>query len=332
MSFYDSMADGLSKRAGVFVVVILLITGLMFVVFGTMEQSYEASGDPTGPAFEARKIIGDEFPATSHSIPFIIEARGDDVLTKEVLNELYVNEEIYRASEIYETYQYVGYDTELDQPSSGLYTVTDGVQEVLEGSFGTTLDQASEDMVKVALHFFLESSPGLISTLSKDNTSEVRDFTIGPMEFQDVRVWKSKAFVNTVFLDYEKFNDEVPEVLDQEAMNIDIMDMLSGDEESYETYGIAIDINTEINAEAQTSVMLVFIAVIAILVIVFVSLRSGVETLLVGMLLLFLIFWMFGAVRLLNLGTSQYINLLLPIAILSLGVDYALHSIHRYHE
>lgn len=332
MSFYDSMADGLSKRAGVFVVVVLLITGLMFVVFGTMEQTYEASSDPTGPAFEARKIIGDEFTATSHSIPFIIEARGEDVLSKEVLTELYANEEIYRSSEIYQDYQYVGYDTDLDQPTYGLYTAADGVQEILVGSFGTTLDQASEDLVKVALHYFLEASPGLIGTLSTDNSSEVRDFTIGPMEFQDIRVWKTKAFINTVLLDYEKVNDDVPEVLDQEAINLDIMDMLSGDEDSYAAYGIAIDLNTEINTEAQTSVMLVFIAVVAILIIVYVSLRSGAETLLVGMLLLFLLFWIFGAVRLLDLGSSQYINLLLPIAIISLGVDYALHSVHRYHE
>jgi predicted RND superfamily exporter protein len=78
--------------------------------------------------------------------------------------------------------------------------------------------------------------------------------------------------------------------------------------------------------------MLVFIAVAAILVIVYVSLRSGAETLLAGMMLLFLLLWMFGSVRILNLGNSQFINLLLPIAILSLGVDYALHALHRYHE
>ncbi len=58
MSFYDSMADGLSKHAGVFVVVVLLVTGMMFVVFGTMEQSYEASSDPAGSTFIGFLIIG----------------------------------------------------------------------------------------------------------------------------------------------------------------------------------------------------------------------------------------------------------------------------------
>ena len=153
MSFYDSMANGLSKRAGAFVIIVLIVTGVMFIAFGTMEQDYEASSDPEGPAFEARTIIGDEFTATSHQIPFIVEAKGDDVLSKEVLAEAYANEEAYRASDIYNDYRYVGYDTGLDIPYYGIYTVADGVQDVLEGSFNTTLEDASPDMVKVALHF-----------------------------------------------------------------------------------------------------------------------------------------------------------------------------------
>lgn len=332
MSFYDSMADGLSKRAGAFVTVVLIVTGIMFIAFGTMEQDYEASSDPAGPAFEARTIIGDEFTATAHQIPFIVEAKGDDVLGKEVLAEAYANEEVYRASDIYNDYRYVGYDTGLDIPYYGIYTIADGVQDVLVGSFNTTLEDASPDMVKVALHFFVEGSPSIKATFSKDNSSEVQDISVGPMDFENVRVWRTKAFINAIMLDYNKVEEGFPDVLDKEATSLEVLDMISGDERSYRTYGIALDINTEINEEAQTSVMLVFIAVIAILVIVFVSLRSGSETALVGLMLLFLLFWIFGAVRLLGLGSSQFIDLLLPIAILSLGVDYALHALHRYHE
>jgi predicted RND superfamily exporter protein len=332
MAFYDTMADWAASRAGAYVAVILIVSGLMFVAFGTMEQSYEASSDPKGPAFEARHIIDDDFTATAHPIPYIVEARGDDALSKEVMAEAFANEEAYRASKIYEEYRYEGYDTELDIPFYGVYSVADGVQDVLADSFNTTLAEASPDMVKVALHFFVEGSPSIKSTFSKDNSSEVRDITIGPMEFPGVRVWTSKAFVNSVLLDYEKVDEGIEDVLDREKVNLEVMDLLSGDEESYRAYGIALDLNTEIEEEAQTSVMLVFIAVGAILVIVYVSLRSGAETALAGLMLMFLIFWMFGTVRLLDLGNSQFIDLLLPIAILSLGVDYALHSLHRYHE
>lgn len=332
MGFYQSLAGGVSRRAGAFVAVIFVVTLLMFLSFQNLSQDYEASSDPTGPAFEAREIIGEEFTATAHGIPYIVEAKGNDVLSKEVLAEVYANEEAYRASDIYRDYRYVGYDTELDQPSYGLYTVADGVQEVLDGSFSTTIEEASPDMVKVALHFFIEGSPGIKATFSRDNSSEVRDITVGPMVFDDVRVWRSKAFINAVLLDYEKVEADFEDVLKKEEMNLEVLDLVSGDEEAYVTYGIALDLNTEINAEAQTSVMLVFVAIIAILIIVYVSLRSGAETALAGLMLLFLIFWMFGSVRLLNLGNSQFIDLLLPIAILSLGVDYALHSLHRYHE
>jgi len=332
LSLYDGMANMISKRAGAFVAVVLIITGVMFLAFGNLEQDYDASSDPAGPAFEARGIIGEEFTATAHQIPFIIEARGKDVLTQEVLSEFHANEDAYRASDIYQEYRYVGYDVDLDRPSYGIYTVADGVQDVLNGIFNTTLDKASDDQVKVALHFFILGSPGITGTFSTDNSSTVEDISVGPMVFEDVRVWRSKAFINGVLLDFEKVEEENPDVLDREAINLEVLDLLSGDEDSYEAYGIALDLNTEINIEAQTSVMLVFVAVFAILVIVFISLRSGIETALAGLMLLFLLFWIFGAVRILGLGSSQFIDLLLPIAILSLGVDYVLHALHRYHE
>ena len=187
----------------------------MFLAFGSLEQDYDASSDPEGPAFEARGIIGEEFTATAHQIPYIIEGRGKDALTQEVLAELLTNVEAYKASDIYADYRYVGYDVGLDRPSYGIYTVADGVQDVLLGIFNTTLDQASEDQVKVALHFFVLGSPGIAGSFSRDNSSTVEDITVGPMVFQDVRVWRTKAFINGVLLDYEKVNEEVPHVLDQ---------------------------------------------------------------------------------------------------------------------
>ncbi|NIP33958.1 MAG: hypothetical protein GWN18_03385, partial [Thermoplasmata archaeon] len=146
-----------------------------------------------------------------------------------MLAEAFANEEAYRASEIYEEYRYVGYNTDLDIPFYGIYSVADGVQDVLVGSFNTTLAEASPDMVKVALHFYLEGSPGIKGTFSKDNSSEVRDITVGPMVFEDVRVWRAKAFINSILLDYKKVDEGIPDVLDREAINLEVLDLISGD-------------------------------------------------------------------------------------------------------
>jgi len=45
------MANMISKRAGAFVAVVLIITGVMFLAFGNLEQDYDASSDPAVPAF-----------------------------------------------------------------------------------------------------------------------------------------------------------------------------------------------------------------------------------------------------------------------------------------
>ncbi len=332
MSFYDKLGEGLSNRAGTFVGLIVLITVLMFLASGAFPATYDASMDPTGPAFEAREIITDDFPRDSYTIPFIVEAKGDDILTKEALSEFYANEDALRNSEIYDLYAREEFWIDVNRVTPAVYTIADGVNEVLVGNFNTTLEGATEDMVKVALHFFIQNSPGFLTWLSQDNHTETRDVTIGPMDFSNVTIWHTKAFIAIVNLDYEAIDENFTEQLDLEGLNLDVVDYLKGEEENFKVYGIAIDIQTEINREAATSIVLVFIAVIAILVIVSISLRSGKETLLVAAVILMLLFWMFGSVRLMNLGSSQFIDLLLPIAILSLGVDYAIHSMHRYRE
>jgi predicted RND superfamily exporter protein len=198
--------------------------------------------------------------------------------------------------------------------------------------FNTTMDAASEDMVKVALHFLMAQSPGFKASLSKDNHTQVRDITIGPTVFEDVVVWQAKALIFAILLDYELVEEAFPEILDLEGLKLDVLDMIEGKERSIEVYGIALDITTEINKEGQSSVMLVFVAVICILIVVYFALRSGQESALMALIILMLLFWMFGSVRLLDFGSSQFIDLLLPIAILALGVDFAIHASHRYHE
>jgi predicted RND superfamily exporter protein len=299
----------------------------MFIPF-----QYEASSDPTGPAFEGRKIIEDKFLQPTYTVPYLVEAKGKDILTQKCLSELYQNEEGFRGSSNHEKYQFSGYDPLLDQQITTIYSFADGVQIALLSLFQTPLSNATEDMVKVALHYFILQAPDFKFLFSTDNHTNIQNIIIGPMTFNNITVWQTKAFISLVYLDYEKVHDNLTDVLDREKLNLDVIKHLKGDERNFKLYGIAIDFNTEIQKEGQTSIILVIVAVIVILIIVYISLRSGQETVLVGLAILMLLFWLNGCVKLLNFGSSQYIELLLPIAILSLGVDYAIHSIHRYHE
>ncbi len=333
MDPYRKAGELLYKYRIIFSIAVVVITILLAACIQLFPLGYDASGDPTGPAFTAREIIAEDFTQGYHAIPFIIEARGEDVLTQECLSELLTNEEVFRASDLYADYSYRGYSSDLGIPMTAIYTIADGVNSVLLGMFNTSIHDSTADMVKVALHYYMQSNPTSARQFSKDNhTTFETVINIGPIPFTNITVWHTKGIIAVVLLDYDKVYDNFTDPLDIEAINLDIADMIKGEEESYRFYGIAIDLFTEIEEEATTSVMLVFLAVIAILVIVFLNLRSVVNTVTIAIAIIALLVWLQGAVRLFHFGDSQYISLLLPISILALGVDYAIHSTHRYRE
>ena len=64
MSIHERLGEVLSRRTGLFLGLIIIVTVLMFLAAGSIPSTYDASTDPKGPAFEAREMIAEEFPTT----------------------------------------------------------------------------------------------------------------------------------------------------------------------------------------------------------------------------------------------------------------------------
>ncbi len=100
-------------------------------------------------------------------------------------------------------------------------------------------------------------------------------------------------------------------------------------------------INVEVNRELQESLFLLVGMAIAVLVLLWVSLRRFSDVGIVGMTLGFSLLWMQGLIGwgiiigntfdITIISRSQFSNLL-PILILALGIDDSLHALHRYKE
>ncbi len=100
-------------------------------------------------------------------------------------------------------------------------------------------------------------------------------------------------------------------------------------------------INVEVNRELQESAILLAGMAIAILVLLWFSLRRLSDVAIVGATLVFSLLWMQGLIGwgiiagsefdLKIISRSQFSNLL-PILILALGIDDSLHALHRYKE
>ena len=107
------------------------------------------------------------------------------------------------------------------------------------------------------------------------------------------------------------------------------------------TLSLAEGVNVEVNREIQSSFWLIILMGLAIMVLLWASLRRFSDVAIVGSALVLSLLWMQGAIGHVSLlgdalgfkliNRSQFSNLL-PILILALGIDDSLHALHRYKE
>jgi len=327
------------RRSGWVIWGAVIFTLLLFLPLLFMAPTERASDNPGGEVFDIRKEMEAKLPPSVHWIPLIAEAKDGDILTQKELWELYQNEEKLRQSEIGHDFLYTRYDVESGTMTFGVYSIADAVQTLFEAypKFGVTLENATDEQVKLAIHYVLADprSFGMADWLSEKATHETR-----VVEGQLIDYWTSPAFIFRVNVDNSKLPQEVTQGIsagpsggpEHQRLNRRIQSLLRGDQESYQLWGIAIDLTLESEDEGAMSIPLIIAAVVMILAVIAIHFRSGQVTLLIMLGLGMLIVWLKGISNLIDLKSSLAMDIIVPIAILVLGVDYAIHSIHRYRE
>ena len=309
--------------------------------------SEEASGNPSGQVFDLQEEIDDRFPPAVHGAGYIVEARDGDVLTQRELWELYRNtERLHEADAVGELappglqsqpYLYHYYSAGFERNIVGIYSLADAVQEVLTADFNTTLERASDDQVKVALHRLFSEPRGseFVEVLSVKATKERRR-VLG----EEIDYWSSPALFTSVVADNDKLgggsvsigasSDDTTK--QKERFNRNVQRTLRGDQESYRLWGIVIDAGLEIENEAGLTGPFIAFTVIAVLVVVGLALRSYWAVAVTGAGMGILMIWLKGISNLIGLKSGLTIDLIVPIAMVSLGVDFAIHALRRYGE
>ncbi len=349
LGFSAKVGDFLERHSGRVILTAVALTLLLVIPLLTMGSDEQASSDPAGEVFDLRDDINDRFAPTVHGASYIVESRTGDILTQASLWELYQNEQRLReddqrgalAPEGLPTQPYLheAFDVEANQPFLGVYSLADAVQDVLvrDPRFGTALETATDEQVKLAVHQ-LFSSPDtskLRGYLAVNARREKRD--VGGRE---IDYWISPALWLNVLADNDKLGGGALEigvgggetVQDKEEFNRNVQQVLRGDEHNYRLWGIAIDVNLESADEGQTAGMFIMFTVIAVVLIAGVSLRSYWAVALTGAGLGSLMIWLKGISNLVGLKGGLVIDLIVPIAMISLGVDFALHALRRYQE
>ena len=347
----EKFSSFLERRSGWIVTGIITATLLLLIPLIALHPDEQASTEPGGPIFDLRDLVEERFPPAIYVPSYMLESPDGpegDVLTQAALWELYQNEEaLRRADERGELsppkleaqpYLYRSNSPYTQLPIHGIYSVADGVQDVLN-RMGKDLEHASDDEVKLALHLmFLENSPtfSLRESLSggASFTSEQSE-TIG-----NYRRWRSPAIIIFVNADNNRLGggpltlniggDET--AIQREHLGRNVQSILRGEERNYRLWGIAIDPNLESQDEGRTAIPFILATALAALAVTGISLRSWRAVFITAAGLTMLILWLKGISNLLGLKGGLVVELIVPIAMISLGVDFAIHALHRYRE
>ncbi len=311
-----------------------------------MAPSLQASPNPPGEVFELQQDINDKFLNSIHFTPFLLESRSGDALTPGVLLEFKQRmQDLFdkdkrgelAAGELEQQPYLVSYrDPDIGILMSGAHSILDPLEDRL-ADIGTTMETASVEEVKLAVHRLI-SDPETTETLDflSRHASHAPKMVMG----EDILWWVSPAMTFSVMTNNEKLGGgglEIgvgggPDVIAKEHLNRRIRDVMGNGSDSYDIWGIAMDANLEAQDEGKTAGIFIMFTVIGALLVVGLTFKSYWVTAICGIGLGVLMIWLKGISGLLGLKSGLVIDLIVPISMISLGVDFAVHALRRYKE
>ena len=336
----------LAERTLLVVGVAMISTLFLLYPLFKMSPTLQASPNPPGEVFELQEDINNKFPNSIHFTPFLLESKYGDVLTPEVLLEFKNNRtalfdkdlqgELAAGGLEQQSYLVNYLDPEIGILMTGTHSVLDPIEDRLF-DLGTTIGFASMEEVKLAVHRLI-SDPE--TTASLDFLSRHATSTPRTVMGDDILWWTSPAMTFSVMTDNEKLGGgglEIAvgggvDVIAKEHLNRKIRDVMGDGSDSYDIWGIAIDANLEAQDEGKTAGIFIMFTVIGALLVVGLTLRSYWATAICGIGLGVLMIWLKGISGLIGLKSGLVIDLIVPIGMISLGVDFVVHALSRYKE
>lgn len=341
----------LTSASGRVLTAFLLVTFALVPAAVFLDSNETASTEPGGEPFDLRDDIESRLASPVFLAGYLVESRGGDILTRDPLWELLQAERALLAADARGTLAPEGiesmpllvdsFDTNSGVAYHGVTTLANAVDRMLglHPSLGTDLEHASDAQVKFAVAQLLLSplTAELADSLSAKAVSERR-----VVLSREVDYWTSPALIFVVLADNAALGggtagsvgglagDEA--TLNKEHFSRRVQKVMRGTQTHYRLWGIAIDQNLEAEEEGTTAGVFIMLTVVAALGVVSLALRSYWATALTAVGIGVLMLWLKGITELVGIKGGLIIDFIVPIAMVSLGVDFALHAVCRYRE
>ncbi len=319
-----SLFERLQNRRGMVFVVLGALTALLVVPFLTMAPDTSASNEPTGDIFTARDRIDETFVSSVHATFVIAEIESGDVLTADAMRDVRDMGNALRSDAELGSTLFTYYDTEAEVDVTGLVTIADLIDAQLAAS-GTTLTNATDAQVK-------DVAAELIDKLGV--TSDV--LGLSTLTAQNAAgEWQSPALRFVVLSDNDALGFGNASVnlggdTDVEEFDRNVQDVFRLD--GWNSNGVAIDVNLTSQEQGAVAGPFIGFTILAVLILVGLTFRSYWVMATVSVAFMALIIWLKGITNLIGLEDDLVLSLIVPVAMISFGVDFAFHSIGRYRE
>jgi predicted RND superfamily exporter protein len=335
-NFYNWLGDFLKNHPRGFVLSILIITLLFLIPVFFMQPAETASDNPADSnTVKWYEEVQETFPSEVYSLVFIFEAEDGDMLTQANLYSLLQKEVELKTSDM-SPFLYESTDGLTGIASEGVYSLADAVNALLLAQSNNTIDlsNATDLQVKQAVFSILTNpyTSSFEQTLSIESTYE--DTTEG------IRLWTSPALTIVVHTAKDSVVSSYPSVTGEddsgdivlEYFGRDMLKLFRSQQDNIQVWGVNLDLQLEIKDQGSINTPMLIAAIIIIMVIVTVIFRSFIITLICGSGLLMVLIWLNGFSNLIGIKNSTIVDLIVPIVVLVLGIDYAIHAIFRYRE
>ncbi len=332
--------SGAAQRAPVFIVVVVLIaTALLGALNSQMIRETGQEGfAPDTPEIQASERIGDLFSSGASEEVIQVIIKGDDVISASGLRAV---QEINRV---------------VAESAAGAYLSVQperpGVVSFLDGVLGSAtqqgirIDELSDADVKQLYQQATEFAPpeqsGFLAQLASENA--------------DLSIPSAPAGLAIIFLDASQFSDgdeAFSELIDLEVeLGRELSAIEAGDGVTVAPFSFALLFGEDTDFLAEVGRLFLYAIIIILAILGFVYFlrpkgrltvlgavrRSGADILLTMGVILMAITWEQGIGVLLGpgyldfIGPFNEIGQIIPILLVGLGVDYAIHLTARYRE
>ena len=311
------------------IVILLVVTAALVVPFllhaAQLPPPLRSRGTPL---FEARQLAADRFASPAHRMVFVVEARGGDLLRKAPLLELWRNAATLRADPSLgrgcSRYPHPVTGAEVQ----GLSTVADAVDGPAarrrRGGPGRRLAGADRRGRGSA------ARPACRPTKLGLSVQARRDPASGR--------WRSPALLVAVLADNAALGGGGDlghpgrRLHPKEAFAREVLRLLRGEQRHLRAWGLAMDVNLTSMEQGRAAGPFIGLTIFAALMLVGLIFRSYWAVATVGFALGSLMLWLKGLTNLVGLKEDQILSIIVPIAMISFGVDFAFHALGRYRE